>query len=134
MSRNRAIISAILVAAGALVYGISPVDIIPELLTGPLGLIDDLAVFCRAAQEHDLIRLELWDRIRGEDDNDAFAPDAESQFDLSAPSAAGAALIRDLVAYCQLDVDLDVLDGDSVDDGAWAELVDEVASCFATED
>ena len=45
MSRNRAIISAILVAAGALVYGISPVDIIPELLTGPLGLIDDLAVF-----------------------------------------------------------------------------------------
>jgi len=45
MSRRRAIISAILVAAGALVYGISPVDIIPELLTGPLGLIDDLAVF-----------------------------------------------------------------------------------------
>ena len=45
MSRNRAIISAILVAAGALVYGISPVDIIPELLTGPLGLIDDLAIF-----------------------------------------------------------------------------------------
>ena len=49
MSRRRAIISAILVAAGALVYGISPVDIIPELLTGPLGLIDDLAVFGTAS-------------------------------------------------------------------------------------
>lgn len=48
MTRNRRIIAAVLVGLGALVYGISPVDIIPELLTGPLGLADDLAVFAGA--------------------------------------------------------------------------------------
>jgi len=30
--------------AGAIVYFISPVDLIPEALTGPLGYIDDVAV------------------------------------------------------------------------------------------
>ena len=95
---------------------------------------DDLATFCRAAEEHDLIRLELWDRIRIEEDDAAFVPDAESSFDLTAPSGAGAALIRELVTYCQLDVDLEVLDADSVDEDDWAALVSEVASCFATED
>lgn len=49
MSRRRAIISSVLVALGALVYGASPIDLIPELLTGPLGLGDDLAVFVGAA-------------------------------------------------------------------------------------
>lgn len=47
MNRRR-VISAVLVAVGALVYGVSPVDVIPELLTGPLGLADDLAVFVGA--------------------------------------------------------------------------------------
>jgi uncharacterized membrane protein YkvA (DUF1232 family) len=44
MSPRRRTAAAILVAAAALLYGISPVDVIPELLTGPLGLTDDLAV------------------------------------------------------------------------------------------
>ena len=44
MNRGRKNIAAVLVAAAALLYGLSPVDIIPELLTGPLGLTDDLAV------------------------------------------------------------------------------------------
>lgn len=48
MTRGRAIFSAILVALGALAYGASPIDIIPELLTGPLGLADDLAVWVGA--------------------------------------------------------------------------------------
>jgi len=48
MSRRRAIISSVLVALGALVYGASPIDIIPELLTGPLGLGDDAAVLVGA--------------------------------------------------------------------------------------
>lgn len=47
MNRRR-VISAVLVAVGALVYGVSPIDVIPELLTGPLGLTDDLAVFAGA--------------------------------------------------------------------------------------
>ncbi|WP_439564632.1 YkvA family protein [Microcella sp.] len=48
MSRGRAIFSAVLVALGALAYGASPIDLIPELLTGPLGLTDDLAVWIGA--------------------------------------------------------------------------------------
>ena len=48
MNRGRAILSSVLVALGALAYGISPIDVIPELLTGPLGLTDDLAVLVGA--------------------------------------------------------------------------------------
>lgn len=96
--------------------------------------VDDLATFCRGAEDHDLVRLELWDRVRIEDDDEAFAPDADSLYDLTAPSAAGAALLSELAAYCQLDVDLDILDEDTVDADAWDALVGEVVSCFATED
>ncbi len=48
MSRGRAIFSAVLVALGAIAYGASPIDIIPELLVGPFGLADDLAVWVGA--------------------------------------------------------------------------------------
>lgn len=48
MSRGRQIAAAILIAVAALVYGMSPIDVIPELLTGPLGLADDLAILAGA--------------------------------------------------------------------------------------
>lgn len=48
MSRGRAVFSAVLVALGAIAYGASPIDIIPELLVGPLGLADDLAIWVGA--------------------------------------------------------------------------------------
>lgn len=48
MNRGRRNISAILIAVAAIVYGLSPIDVIPELLTGPLGLTDDLAVLAGA--------------------------------------------------------------------------------------
>ena len=60
MSRGRRILAAVLVAAAALVYGISPVDVIPELLTGPLGFADDLAVFAGAA-------FAIWKLLTGRD-------------------------------------------------------------------
>jgi uncharacterized membrane protein YkvA (DUF1232 family) len=44
MTNGRRVAAAVLVGLGALVYGISPIDIIPELLTGPLGFIDDLGI------------------------------------------------------------------------------------------
>lgn len=44
MTNGRRVVAAVLVGLGALVYGISPIDIIPELLTGPIGLLDDLGV------------------------------------------------------------------------------------------
>jgi uncharacterized membrane protein YkvA (DUF1232 family) len=49
MTPRRKKIAAVLVAIGAVVYGASPIDIIPELFTGPLGLADDLAVWVGAA-------------------------------------------------------------------------------------
>jgi uncharacterized membrane protein YkvA (DUF1232 family) len=48
MTNGRRVAAAILVAVGALVYGVSPIDVIPELLTGPLGFADDLAVLAGA--------------------------------------------------------------------------------------
>lgn len=48
MSHSRRIVAAVLVAVGALVYGVSPIDVIPELLTGPLGFADDLVVLAGA--------------------------------------------------------------------------------------
>jgi uncharacterized membrane protein YkvA (DUF1232 family) len=48
MNRGRKNIAAVLVAVAAVLYGISPIDVIPELLTGPLGLTDDLAVLLGA--------------------------------------------------------------------------------------
>ena len=57
MSRRRQIITAALIAAGALVYGISPIDIVPEFLAGPLGLSDDIVVMISAA-------LGIWNVLR----------------------------------------------------------------------
>ena len=48
MTNGRRIVAAVLVGVGALVYGISPVDIIPELIAGPFGFADDLAVLAGA--------------------------------------------------------------------------------------
>lgn len=58
MSNRRRIVSAVLVAIGALVYGVSPVDVIPELLVGPLGLADDFAVLFGAG-------FGIWKLLKG---------------------------------------------------------------------
>lgn len=39
---------ALLVGAAAVVYGASPVDVVPEVLLGPVGLVDDAAVVAAA--------------------------------------------------------------------------------------
>jgi uncharacterized membrane protein YkvA (DUF1232 family) len=49
MTSRRRTIAAVFVAIGAIVYGISPIDVIPELFTGPLGFTDDIAVLIGAA-------------------------------------------------------------------------------------
>ena len=58
MSNRRRIISAVLVAIAAIVYGASPVDVIPELLVGPLGLVDDFAVLFGAG-------VAVWRLLKG---------------------------------------------------------------------
>ena len=58
-----------LIGAAALLYGVSPVDIIPELLVGPLGFADDLAVLAGAG-------FATWKLLSG---NRGSAPDAGAQ-------------------------------------------------------
>lgn len=48
MKADRSTLKALLVAAGALLYGASPIDVVPELFTGPLGLTDDAVVVVAA--------------------------------------------------------------------------------------
>lgn len=60
MSRGRAIFASVLVALGAIAYGASPIDILPELILGPLGLVDDAAVFIGAG-------LAIWKLLTGRD-------------------------------------------------------------------
>lgn len=60
MNRHRKTVAAVLVAVAAVVYGISPIDIIPELVAGPLGLADDLGVFVGAG-------FAIWKLLSGRD-------------------------------------------------------------------
>ena len=64
MSRTRTIVSAILVGLGALAYGVSPIDVIPEILVGPLGFGDDLAVLAGAG-------FAIWKLLSGRDPRQA---------------------------------------------------------------
>ena len=43
-----AILKTILIGGAALLYGASPIDLIPELLAGPLGFGDDALVLIAA--------------------------------------------------------------------------------------
>jgi hypothetical protein len=59
MSRGRRILFAVLIGAAGLVYGLSPIDLVPELAFGPLGLLDDLGVLGAAA-------FGIWRMLRGD--------------------------------------------------------------------
>lgn len=93
----------------------------------------ELALFCREADEHDLTALPKWDRVRDENDDEAFAPDPRARFDLTAPSDRGAQLVRELAQYTSLDADFAALDDDPIDDEAWRDMVREIAGCLAPE-
>lgn len=41
-------LTAVLIGVGALIYGASPIDIVPEILAGPLGFGDDALVLVAA--------------------------------------------------------------------------------------
>ena len=56
MSRGRQVVVAILIGAAALIYGISPIDLIPDIL-GPLGFADDLVALLGAG-------LGIWKVLR----------------------------------------------------------------------
>ena len=58
MSKGRAIVASVLVALGAIAYGASPIDIVPEVIFGPLGLADDAAILVGAG-------LAIWKMLSG---------------------------------------------------------------------
>jgi uncharacterized membrane protein YkvA (DUF1232 family) len=62
MSNTRRIVVAVLIGLGAIVYGLSPIDIIPELFTGPLGFGDDAAVLVGAV-------IGIWKLLSGREPN-----------------------------------------------------------------
>lgn len=48
MQKDRSTLKAVLIGLGALLYGASPIDLIPEILAGPLGFGDDAVVLIGA--------------------------------------------------------------------------------------
>jgi uncharacterized membrane protein YkvA (DUF1232 family) len=48
MKKDRSALKATLIGAAALLYGASPIDLIPEILAGPLGFGDDAVVLIGA--------------------------------------------------------------------------------------
>jgi hypothetical protein len=96
--------------------------------------VADLARYCRTAKGHRLHKLEWWTELEDLEDDAAFEPDDESRFDLRKPSDEGAELVRQLAEFCDLEGDLDLLDGPSIDKDDWNELVIEIASCLDLQD
>jgi hypothetical protein len=86
----------------------------------------DLARFCRKAKEHALVKLDGWNAL-AEASDAVFEP--EDSYDLREPSSDGADLLRELVAFCDLEADAADLD-DPIDPDRWADLVAEVETCL----
>ena len=66
---KRPVLTSVLIAISALLYGASPIDIVPELLAGPFGFGDDAIVLVAAG-------VAIW-RILGARRRDAQPPHAE---------------------------------------------------------
>jgi hypothetical protein len=99
--------------------------------------VADLARYCRTAKGHRLVKLEWWSELADEEDDSAFAPQDDATYDLRKPSAQAAELVRELVEFCGLELDAElvgILDSASIDRDDWRELVNEIATCFQRED
>ena len=58
MSNRRRAVAAVLIGIAAVVYGISPFDLAPEAILGPLGLLDDAGVLVGAG-------IAIWKMLSG---------------------------------------------------------------------
>jgi hypothetical protein len=96
--------------------------------------VADLARYCRVAQEHALVQLEWWSELAEVEDDAVFTPGLDATYDLRKPSARGAELVRELIAFCALDLDTSVLDEASIDRDDWQELLAEVRGSLQLED
>jgi hypothetical protein len=100
--------------------------------------VADLAEFCRAATQHDLVRLERWAELAEVEDDDVFRPTSENSYDLTAPSERALDLVAELLDYCDLEVDLDTLgdvsDARAIELTAWDNVVTQIALCLRRAD
>ena len=94
---------------------------------------EDLAEYCRDAEEHELIKLEFWDDVRDADDED-FVPAEDDSYDLTAPNSPAAGILRELADFLGLEADAAFLDDTAIDPTSWDELVTEVVTCFSRQD
>lgn len=98
--------------------------------------VADLARYCRVATDHELVELEWWGELNDvaeEDEAEVFTPGEDATFDLSKPSADGAALLRELAIFCDLEGDLADLD-EPIDAAAWTSFRTEVQTCLQVQD
>lgn len=64
MQKDHSVLKAVLIGLGALIYGASPFDIIPEFIAGPLGFGDDAVVLVAAG-------IAIWRILKGRADRRA---------------------------------------------------------------
>ena len=96
--------------------------------------VADLARYCRTAKDHGLVKLEWWSELADVEDDEVFTPALDANYDLRKPSARGAELLRELIAFCDLDIDTAVLDGPNIDRDDWRDVLDEVVTSFDVDD
>jgi hypothetical protein len=96
--------------------------------------VPDLARYCRTAKDHRLVKLEWWSQLAEVEEDEVFTPGLDATYDLRKPSARGADLMRELIAFCDLDVDTSVLDGPSIDRDDWRDVLDQVSGCLQPQD
>lgn len=98
---------------------------------------EDMARYCRDAEQHELVKLEFWDDVAGLDD-EAFVPEDDDSYDLGVPSVHAATLLKELADFLELDADAQFLVGITsdadIDGGSWAALVAELATCLDRQD
>ena len=96
--------------------------------------VADLAHYCRTAKDHRLVKLEWWSELADVEDDAVFTPSLDANYDLRKPSGRGANLLRELIGFCDLDIDTSVLDGSSIDRDDWRDVLDEVVTSFDRDD
>jgi hypothetical protein len=96
--------------------------------------VADLAQYCRAATEHDLVALEWWSELAEVEDDEVFRPALDAHYDLRKPSASGAELLRELTRYCKLELDTSPLDESTIDRDDWRDILDQVVTCLKPQD
>src|SRR6266568_2965531 len=127
-------------------------DVIAETWERAIARVESWLNWRGDFAENELDAESVWDRVGAEPielvlpdatyltiraevddaDDDAFEVSPDASYDLTAPSARTADLLRELVAFCDLDEDSGALD-DPIDPERWTSLVEEVETCLQLE-